>query len=685
MHKTEVPLENIEAVLGRELTFGIPVDPLPPLPPRDHSLPHCPKRPYVLNKNEFELAIANALRYFPSSLHEKLAMEFAEELKDYGHIYMYRFRPTQYVMKAYPIEYYPCKCKQAAAIMHMIQNNLNPNVAQYPHELITYGGNGSVFQNWAQYHLTMKYLSELKEDQTLVMYSGHPLGIFPSHPDAPRVVITNGMVVPNYSSRDHFEKMFAIGVSMYGQMTAGSYCYIGPQGIVHGTTITILNAGRKYLNAEDLSGKVFVSSGLGGMSGAQGKAGIICNAITVIAEVNEIALRKRYSQGWIMEIVSDLDSCIERIKQARNERKPVSIAYHGNVVDLWERLASEEDLLVDLGSDQTSLHNPFNGGYYPVGLSFKEANELMAQNCNRFRELVQASLKRQVAAINKLTERGMKFWDYGNSFLLEASRAGADIMDATGSKFKYPSYVEDIMGDIFSLGFGPFRWVCTSGLESDLKLTDEIASEVIRELSTMASEKSRKQYEDNLLWVINAGNHKLVVGSQARILYSDAKGRETIAVAFNDAVANGKLKGPVVISRDHHDVGGADSPYRETANITDGSMFCADMSVQNAIGDAFRGATWIALHNGGGVGWGEAINGGFGLVLDGSKDASRRAKQMLHWDVLNGVTRRAWAQNENAEETIKKAMEDDPNLRITLPNHIATPSLLNTAFNLYRP
>jgi urocanate hydratase len=591
-----------------------------------------------------------------------------KELKNFGHIYMYRFRPTHYPMKAYPIDYYPAKCKQAAAIMLMIQNNLDPKVAQYPHELITYGGNGSVFSNWAQYHLVMKYLSELEEDQTLVIYSGHPLGIFPSHKDAPRIVITNGMVVPNYSSKEDYERMFALGVSQYGQMTAGSYCYIGPQGIVHGTTITILNAGRKYLGLNNLRGKVFVSSGLGGMSGAQGKAATICNCISVIAEINESALQKRYNQGWIMEIVKDLENCIKRLKEAKNSKEVISIGYLGNIVDLWERLALEPEMLVDLGSDQTSLHNPYNGGYYPVGITFEEANKMMWEQPKKFKELVHESLKRQVNAINKLTSRGMKFWDYGNSFLLEAKRANADIVNSDGN-FKYPSYVQDIMGDIFSLGFGPFRWVCTSGLKEDLYYTDKLAEDITYKFSKIASEKSKQQFQDNYLWINKANENKLVVGSQARILYSDSKGRIEIALAFNKAVSEGKLKGPVVISRDHHDVSGADSPYRETSNITDGSMFCADMSVQNFCGDSFRGATWVALHNGGGTGWGEAINGGFGLVLDGTEDAAKRASMMLKWDVLNGVTRRAWSKNDNAEETIKQAMLEDPKLKVTLPNH----------------
>eukprot|EP01116_Phalansterium_solitarium_P000980 TRINITY_DN10798_c0_g1_i1.p1 TRINITY_DN10798_c0_g1~~TRINITY_DN10798_c0_g1_i1.p1 ORF type:complete len:695 (-),score=162.54 TRINITY_DN10798_c0_g1_i1:65-2149(-) len=640
-----------------------------PYPPLDPAVPHAPRRPCPLDSEQMKTALRNALRYFPSELHGQLAKEFAHELKTFGHIYMMRLRPTAYAMKAYPIAMYPARCQQAAAVMLMIQNNLDPKVAQFPHELVTYGGNGCVFSNWAQYHLVMQYLSQMTTEQTLVMYSGHPMGLFPSHPNAPRVVITNGMVVPNYSSRDDYDRMFALGVTMYGQMTAGSYCYIGPQGIVHGTTLTVLGAARKYLGLDSVAGKVFVSSGLGGMSGAQGKAGVICGGISIIAEINEAAARKRLEQGWVHEILTDLDVLIARIKTARAEKKAVSIAYQGNVVDLWERLVAEPENLVDLGSDQTSLHNPYNGGYFPVGVSFDDANRLMATNPTEFKAAVQASLRRHVTAINQLCARGMRFWDYGNSFLLEASRAGADIFSADGRTFRYPSYVQDIMGDIFSLGFGPFRWVCTSGLASALVATDLMAASVIAKLMKDAPERTKQQYSDNYLWITQAQEHRLVVGSQARILYSDHKGRTALALAFNDAVRDGTLKAPVVISRDHHDVSGTDSPYRETSNITDGSMFCADMAVQNAIGDSFRGATWVALHNGGGTGWGEAINGGFGMVLDGSPEARARAAGMLLWDVNNGVSRRAWAENENAEFAIRQAMKDEPLLQVTLPNH----------------
>jgi urocanate hydratase len=642
---------------------------------RDPSVPHAPVRRPKLTLQQQKLAVKNALRYFPEKHHKFLAVEFYEELKKYGHIYMYRFRPTEYEMKAYSIDDYPAKCKQAAAIMLMIQNNLDKRVAQYPHELITYGGNGSVFNNWAQYLLVMKYLSEMTDEQTLVMYSGHPLGLFPSHKNAPRVVITNGLVVPNYSSREDYELFYALGCTIYGQMTAGSYAYIGPQGIVHGTTLTVLNAGRKYLGLEDLRGKVFVSSGLGGMSGAQPKAGTICGCISVTAEVNKAALEKRYNQGWIMEKISDLEECIARIKKARQEKKPVSIGFLGNIVSLWERLAEEKELLVELGSDQTSLHNPYGGGYYPVQLTFDEANKMMVEDPEKFKSLVQESLRRQVAAINKLTAKGMKFWDYGNSFLLEASRAKADILNQDGT-FKYPSYVEDIMGDIFSLGFGPFRWVCLSNDPKDLEESDKIAAEVISELAKKAPQKSQKQYNDNLLWITKAGENKLVVGSQARILYSDAVGRVKIAEAFNDAIKSGRIKGGIVLSRDHHDVSGADSPYRETSNIRDGSYKTADMAVQTVIGNSFRGATWVALHNGGGTGWGEAINCGFGLVLDGTEEAAKRAREMLFWDVTNGLGRRSWSGHPYAEESIKRAMEAEPKLKVTIPNH-AKDSLLD--------
>eukprot|EP01080_Neovahlkampfia_damariscottae_P005770 gene5770-9591_t len=650
------------------LANGIP-DELPSPQKRDESVPHAPNRVHGLSKDEQKLAIKNALRYFPSKFHEVLAPEFYQELQDYGHIYMYRFRPTNFNMKAYPINCYPAKTKHAAAIMVMITNNLDPVVAQFPHELVTYGGNGSVFNNWGQFLVTMKYLSELGENQTLDLYSGHPLGLFPSNSYSPRVVITNGLVVPNYSTRSDYDKMYALGNTIYGQMTAGSFCYIGPQGIVHGTTLTVLNAGRKYLSLEDLQGKVFVTSGLGGMSGAQGKAGLICKCVTVIAEVDKNALNKRYKQGWITEVCDDLDKLIELIKQYRKEKKICSIGYHGNVVDLWEKLANQDELLVELGSDQTSCHNPFNGGYYPVQCSFEESNKLMVEDPSKFKKYVQETLKRHVDALNVLTKKGMRFWDYGNSFLLEAGRAGADIFDEKQiSGFKYPSYVQDIMGDIFSLGFGPFRWVCTSGDPDDLALTDKIAAEVIQQVTKTATEKAKFQYNDNLLWIQEAGKNKLVVGSQARILYSDSIGRTQIALAFNEAVNSGKLKGPVVLSRDHHDVGGADSPFRETANIYDGSQKTGDMSVHTFVGNAMRGATWIALHNGGGTGWGEALNCGFGFVLDGTKEAAEKVQNMLFWDVNNGVARRNWSGNDNAEETIELTMKQNPLLKVTMAN-----------------
>uniref|UniRef100_A0A8D0LB72 Urocanate hydratase n=1 Tax=Sphenodon punctatus TaxID=8508 RepID=A0A8D0LB72_SPHPU len=618
------------------------------------------------------LALQNVLRYFPPDLHQKLAPEFADELKLYGHIYMYRFCPD-IEMRAYPIQEYPCKTQLAAAIMHMIMNNLDPSVAQFPQELVTYGGNGQVFSNWAQFWLVMHYLSEMTEEQTLVMYSGHPLGLFPSHRNAPRLIITNGMVIPNYSSRDEYEKMFAMGVTMYGQMTAGSYCYIGPQGIVHGTVLTVLNAGRHYLGVENLAGKVFVTSGLGGMSGAQAKAAVIAGCVGIIAEVDEVALLKRHKQGWLMEIANNMDHCIARLRDAKKNKVALSLGYHGNVVDLWERLVYEldttGDLLVDLGSDQTSCHNPFSGGYYPVQLSFEEANELMSTNPAEFRTLVKE--RRQVEAINRLSERGMFFWDYGNAFLLEAHRAGADVKKRG-----------HIMGDIFSLGFGPFRWVCTSGDRQDLVTTDSIATLVLEEeIRQGVSASVKQQYHDNIRWIREAANHSLVVGSQARILYSDQKGSVSIAVAINRGIAEGKIKAPVVISRDHHDVSGTDSPYRETSNIYDGSAFCADMAVQNFVGDAFRGATWVALHNGGGVGWGEVINGGFGLVLDGSAEAEERAKRMLCWDVSNGVARRCWSGNSNAYETICRAMEEDETLKVTLPHKVADDSILEQALH----
>ncbi|XP_028575068.2 urocanate hydratase [Podarcis muralis] len=671
----------------KEICGGLPLNPLPENRGRKSGIPHAPVRTPNLDSHEEKLALKNALRYFPSSFHEVLAPEFAKELRDYGHIYMYRFCP-RIEMRAYPIQEYPCKTIEAAAIMHMIMNNLDPAVAQFPQELVTYGGNGQVFSNWAQFWLVMHYLSEMTEDQTLVMYSGHPLGLFPSHRNAPRLVITNGMVIPNYSSRDEYEKLFAMGVTMYGQMTAGSYCYIGPQGIVHGTVLTVLNAGRRYLGVENLAGKVFVTSGLGGMSGAQAKAAVIAGCVGIIAEVDEAALLKRHQQGWLMEITSSLDHCIAQLREAKKKKMPLSLGYHGNVVDLWERLAEEfnstGELLADLGSDQTSCHNPFNGGYYPVQLSFKEANQLMSSNPVKFRTLVQESLRRQVAAINRLSDQGMFFWDYGNAFLLEAQRAGADIekRGANKAEFRYPSYVQHIMGDIFSLGFGPFRWVCTSGNPEDLATTDFIAKSVLEKAVLQGVTASvKQQYSDNIRWIQEARKHNLVVGSQARILYSDQKGRVAIALAINRSIAEGKIKAPVVLSRDHHDVSGTDSPYRETSNIYDGSAFCADMAVQNFVGDSFRGATWVALHNGGGVGWGEVINGGFGLVLDGSADAEERAKMMLSWDVSNGVARRCWSGNNNAYETICQAMQKDKKLKVTLPHKVVDDNILEQALS----
>jgi urocanate hydratase len=619
------------------------------------------------------LALQNALKYFPPSCHPTLAPEFAQELKEYGHIYMYRFRPVL-EMRAYPITDYPAKCRQAAAIMHMIMNNLDLRVAQYPHELVTYGGNGQVLSNWAQFWLVMHYLANLTEEQTLVMHSGHPVGVFPSSPTAPRMVISNGMVIPNYSTKEDYDRMFALGVTMYGQMTAGSYCYIGPQGIVHGTTLTVMNAGRKYLGVEDLRGKVFVTSGLGGMSGAQAKAATIVGCVGVIAEVDLNALQKRYNQGWLQEWTSSLDECIDRIRRAKRDMKTTSLGYHGNIVDLWERLVWEYDatgeLLVDLGSDQTSLHNPFGGGYYPVQLSFEEACDVMRDDPLHFKELVQESLRRHVAAINKLSEAGMHFWDYGNGFLKEAGQAEAAVFQhgKHNGPFCYPSYVEDIMGDIFSMGFGPFRWVCTSGLSEDLKTTDSIAQSVMEGIVAKGvPDMVKQQYEDNLKWIKEAKENNLVVGSQARILYSNEEGRIKIALAFNKAIASGKLQGPVVLSRDHHDVSGTDSPFRETANIYDGSQFCADMAIQNVIGGSFRGATWVAIHNGGGVGWGDVINGGFGLVLDGTDEVAEKAKAFLTWDVLHGVARRSWSGNPKAQSTISSAMAFNPNLKVTVP------------------
>ncbi len=645
---------------------GIPNE-LPPAKQWDKSINHAPKRKEILNHKEKVLAVKNALRYFPEEQHEILAKEFSEELEKYGRIYMYRFRPD-YPISARSIEDFPHKSKQAAAIMLMLSNNLDDAVAQHPHELITYGGNGAVFQNWAQYLLSMQYLAEMTDEQTLVLYSGHPAGLFPSHKDAPRVVVTNGMVIPNYSKQDDWEKFNALGVSQYGQMTAGSFMYIGPQGIVHGTTITVLNAGRMIeKNNEGIGGKLFVTSGLGGMSGAQPKAAVIAGAIGVIAEVNPKAAKKRYEQGWVNEIFEDLDQLMQRIRIAKENKEAVSLAYIGNIVDLWEKFNSE-NIVVDMGSDQTSLHNPWAGGYYPVGYSFEESNRLMSEDPEKFKEAVQQTLRKHVAAINEQTAKGMYFFDYGNAFLLESSRAGADIQKEDGS-FRYPSYVQDIMGPMcFDYGFGPFRWVCASSDPADLQLTDKIAGDILEEMAASAPIEIKRQIEDNLLWIRQAENNKLVVGSQARILYADAEGRIRIAEAFNKAIADGKLKGPVVLGRDHHDVSGTDSPYRETSNIYDGSSFTADMAIQNVIGDAFRGATWVSIHNGGGVGWGEVINGGFGMVLDGSADAERRLKSMLFWDVNNGINRRSWARNEGAIYAIKKAMAREPRLKISLPN-----------------
>ena len=641
---------------------GIP-DYLPEPKPYDSSINHAPKRKDILTPQQKQLALRNALRYFPQHLHAALAPEFAEELRRYGRIYMYRYRPD-YEMKARPIDDYPHRSRQAAAIMLMIQNNLDPQVAQHPHELITYGGNGAVFQNWAQYRLTMKYLSQMTDNQTLVMYSGHPLGLFPSHENAPRVVVTNGMVIPNYSRPDDWERGNALGVTQYGQMTAGSYMYIGPQGIVHGTTITVLNAARK-VGGEGI--KLFVTAGLGGMSGAQPKAGNIAGVVSVTAEINPKAARKRYEQGWVDELHDNLDELTAAIRNAVAANKVVSMAYVGNVVDLWERLA-DEDIHVDLGSDQTSLHNPWAGGYYPVGLSLEESQQMMADNPTLFKEKVQASLRRQVAAINRLAEKGMYFFDYGNAFLLESSRAGADVLKADGS-FRYPSYVQDIMGPMFfDYGFGPFRWVCTSGNADDLALSDKLAADVLEQMLANAPEDIKGQLADNLHWIRSAGENKLVVGSQARILYADAEGRTKIALAFNDAIRRGDISRPIVLGRDHHDVSGTDSPFRETSNIYDGSQFCADMAVQNVIGDSFRGATWVSLHNGGGVGWGEVVNGGFGMVIDGSLEAERRIRSMLFWDVNNGIARRSWARNKGAMDAIERELRRTPDLQVTIPN-----------------
>ena len=649
-----------------DLCGGIP-HVLPESQAYDNSVSHAPKRKDILSAEEKKLALRNALRYFPKELHAQLLPEFTQELKDYGRIYMYRLRP-RYAMHARPITDYPHYSTQAAAIMMMIQNNLDPAVAQHPHELITYGGNGAVFQNWAQYRLTMQYLSEMTDEQTLVMYSGHPLGLFPSHPNAPRVVVTNGMVIPNYSKPDDWERFNALGVSQYGQMTAGSYMYIGPQGIVHGTTITVLNAARKVFGKEkNHKMPLFVSSGLGGMSGAQPKAGNIAGVVSVVAEINPHAAEKRHAQGWVDELHDNLDELISAVKKAVEERRVVSMAYVGNVVDLWERLA-KDNVQVDLGSDQTSLHNPYAGGYYPVGMSLEESNKMMAEDPDTFKERVFDSLRRQVAAINKLTAQGMYFFDYGNAFLLMSSRAGADIMK-DAQHFRYPSYVQDIMGPMFfDYGFGPFRWACTSCLPADLELTDQLATEALTELMDKATDDIHGQLADNLHWIREAGRNKLVVGSQARILYADSEGRIRIALAFNKAIREGRISAPIVLGRDHHDVSGTDSPFRETSNIYDGSQFCADMAVQNVIGDSFRGATWVSLHNGGGVGWGEVINGGFGMVLDGSEACDQRIRQMLFWDVNNGISRRSWARNKGSMDAINREMERTPNFKVTMPN-----------------
>lgn len=671
-HNSKIKTQNSKLKImtfSDEIRLGIP-DYLPEQKPYDNNINHAPKRKEILTHEERQLALRNALRYFPKHLHAELAPEFIEELDKYGRIYMYRYRPS-YEMYARPIDEYPHHSEQAAAIMLMIQNNLDPEVAQHPHELIVYGGNGAIFQNWAQYRLTMKYLSEMTDEQTLVMYSGHPLGLFPSHRNAPRVVVTNGMVIPNYSKPDDWERMNALGVSQYGQMTAGSYMYIGPQGIVHGTTITVLNACRKQLSAKgkahDISGMLFVSSGLGGMSGAQPKAGNIAGVVSVVAEINPLAAKKRYDQGWVDELHDNLDELIPAIRKSVDEKRTVSMAYVGNVVDLWERLA-DEGVHVDIGSDQTSLHSPWAGGYYPADLTLEESKQMMADNPDEFRKHVQASLRRQVAAINRLAESGMYFFDYGNAFLLQSKRAGADICQENG-KFRYPSYVQDIMGPMFfDYGFGPFRWVCTSGSPADLAKTDEIAACVMKEIMQNAPDEIKGQMADNIHWICEASRNNLVVGSQARILYADAEGRSKIAQAFNEAIKRGEITRPVVLGRDHHDVSGTDSPFRETSNIYDGSQFCADMAVQNVIGDSFRGATWVSLHNGGGVGWGEVINGGFGMVIDGSEESDRHIREMLFWDVNNGIARRAWARNEGSIHSIEREMQRSHGLQVTMPN-----------------
>ncbi len=670
------PPHSFAAQVAEGIPLGLPEPPL-----EDAAVDRAPRRRNVLTAAENALALRNALRYFPPRLHRALAPEFARELREDGRIYMRRYRP-HYAMHARPIDDYPALNRHAAAIMLMVQNNLDPKVAQHPYELITYGGTGAVFQNWAQYRLTMKYLSEMTDEQTLVLYSGHPLGLFASHPEAPRLVVTNGMVVPNHSTPDDYDRLAALGVTSYGQMTAGSFMYIGPQGIVHGTVITLLNAGRRYLGtrSEGLAGRIFVTSGLGGMSGAQAKAAVIAGAVGIVAEVNPKAAKIRHEQGWVMEVERDLDRLLVRAEKARRAKEAVSIAYLGNVVDLWERLA-KEGLPIDLGSDQTSLHNPFAGGYYPAGILFERAQVLMRDDAAAFKAEVQASLRRHVAAVNALASRGMRFWDYGNAFLLEASRAGAAVTRADGS-FIYPSYVEDIMGPMcFDFGFGPFRWICASGDPADLHTTDAIAGEVLETMAAGAPAEIRQQMLDNVRWIRKADDNRLVVGSQARILYADGPGRERIALAFNAAIRDRRIRGPIVLGRDHHDVSGTDSPYRETADIRDGSNVTADMAVHNVIGDSFRGATWVSLHNGGGVGWGEVINGGFGMVIDGSVDADRRIRSMIAWDVNNGIARRAWARNEGAEFAIRRAMQADARMRVTMPEH-ADDAIVNDALRM---
>ncbi|MFL2949666.1 MAG: urocanate hydratase [Candidatus Poseidoniaceae archaeon] len=655
--------------LKAHLAEGIP-DTLPDHPGIDPSVDHAPKRRQILSTKEKKLALRNALRYFHRDHHEVLASEFAQELNDFGRIIMWRFRPTEYEMKAHPIDAYPAKSLHAASIMLMIQNNLDPAVAQFPHELITYGGNGSVFQNWAQYRLTMQYLSQMDDQQTLVMYSGHPMGLFPSNSHAPRVVVTNGMMIPSESTPENYERLNALGVTQYGQMTAGSYMYIGPQGIVHGTTITLLNAARMHLGLsgdEGLEGVTFVTSGLGGMSGAQAKAAVIAGASCIVAESNAHAAHKRHEQGWLTEVTDQIDTAIDRMVECAESKTAISIGFIGNIVELWERLV-ERGVSVDLGSDQTSLHNPFQGGYFPVGMPYEEAALMLSDQPEKFAEEVRKTLRRHANAVNTMSENGMYFWDYGNAFLLEAGRAGADVKNEDGS-FAYPSYVEDIMGPMcFDYGFGPYRWVCCSGQESDLAITDQIAMEVLESMMKDAPVEIMQQMKDNVRWIKEAGQNSMVVGSQARILYADDEGRRKIASAMNQAIASGKISGPVVLGRDHHDVSGTDSPYRETANIRDGSMWTADMAVQNFVGDAFRGATWVSLHNGGGVGWGQVMNGGFGMLLDGSEECEAKLQSMLHWDVNNGVARRAWARNDGANFAIKRAMEADERLKVTLPH-----------------